>query len=153
MRYFSYRFRRKTACFGGSAIQIISVSCLPFCTARLADGGQVCEGRKMAKVELDDEGLPKAGTKNPEGMFAARLGQEEWDMLRHMKTLWEAERKQLLTNKAVVIACIRKTYKLLLRELEMELAPPAVEPPLTPLEEYEREQTQPKKKKRYVRKS
>lgn len=107
----------------------------------------------MAREELDDDGLPKAGTRNPEGMFNARFDEETWAMIRQLEAVWEKEKGVRLNGKDVVRSCIVRTYKAKLAELEVEHKNDLPDLPLTPIEQYEAQQTVKPKKKRYVRKS
>lgn len=107
----------------------------------------------MAKIELDDDGLPKAGTRNPEGMFNARFQEDVWDMIRQLEALWEAEKKVRLNNKDVVVACIVRTYKSTLKNLDVPQVNNLPDVPLTPIEELEdrikaQHAKNPKKRKR-----
>lgn len=86
---------------------------------------------------MDDDGLPVAGTKNPEGMFSARFDAETWDMIRQLNVLWETEKRVRLTFKDVVRACVVRTYKKTLTNLDVPQVNDLPDVPLTPIEELE----------------
>lgn len=92
----------------------------------------------MAKNVCDSKGLPLAESKQPSGILSVRLTREEWDMIRHLKALYEAERRRLFAIGDIVRAAIRQTYQ---RELDSVVFPlkdvAPLAPALAPIEEYE----------------